>query len=93
MCLAFESKNPPLNDREGLLTPPIHNSISVSIATLVFSMRFDDNMDRDQAVGGGAGANSSSDFVSPSPDVRPNGDWLTILKVRKLYKYAYQPRT
>lgn len=56
-------------------------------------MRFDDNMDRDQAVGGGAGANSSSDFVSPSPDARLNDDWLTILKVRKLYKYAYQPRT
>ena len=35
-------------------------------------MRFDDNMDRDQAMGGGGSANSSSDFVSPSPDARPN---------------------
>lgn len=27
-------------------------------------MRFDDSMDRDQAMGGGGAANSSSDFVS-----------------------------
>lgn len=27
-------------------------------------MRFDDNMDREQGMGGGVSANSSSDFVS-----------------------------
>lgn len=47
-------------------------------------------MDRDPAMGGGVSANSSSDFVSCFVIARPlHDDLLTMMQVRKLYKYAH----
>ena len=43
---------------------PLHHFHSISNASSTLSMRFDDTMDREQGLGGGGSANSSSDFVS-----------------------------
>lgn len=43
---------------------PLHHFNSFSNASFTLPMRFDDNMDREQGMGGGVSANSSSDFVS-----------------------------
>ena len=43
---------------------PLHHFNSISNASSTLPMRFDDNMDREQGMGGGVSANSSSDFVS-----------------------------
>ena len=66
-----------------------HSSNHIFSASQADPMRFDDNMDDRQSIGGGS-ANSSSDFVShfacPPPE---NGNLLTPVQVRKLYKYIH----
>ena len=43
---------------------PLHHFNPISNASSTLPMRFDDTMDREQGMGGGGSANSSSDFVS-----------------------------